>query len=69
MIKVLQDIEQEDGKAGTDAASLLKSILTFSFFFIVLCLDAVFSVINILLQYLQKTMTLTSKDMYQIHSV
>ena len=58
MIKVLQDIEQEDGKAGADAASLLKSISTFSFFFIVLCLDAVFSVINILSQYLQeKTMT------------
>ena len=58
VIKVLQDIEQEDGKAGADAASLLKSISTFSFFFIVLCLDAVFSVINILSQYLQeKTMT------------
>ena len=45
VIKVSQDIEQ-DGKAGADAASLLKSISTFSFFFIVLCLDAVFSVIN-----------------------
>ena len=31
VIKVLQDIEQEDGKAGADAASLLKSISTFSF--------------------------------------
>ena len=56
MVKVLQDIEQEDGKAGADAAPLLKSI-SFSFFFIVLCLDAVFSVINILSQYLRKTMT------------
>ena len=54
MVKVLQDIEQEDGKAGADAASLLKSISTFSFFFIVVCLDTVFSVINILSQYLQE---------------
>lgn len=61
VVKVLQDIKQEDGKAGTDAASLLKSISMFSFFFVVVCLDAVFSVINILSQYLQeKTDFLTS---------
>ena len=66
VVNVLQDIEQEDGKAGADAASLLKLISTFSFFFIFVCLDAV---INILSQYLQeKTMTF-SRDRICIKSI
>ena len=54
VVKVLQDIEEEDGKAGADAAVLLKSISTFSFFFKIVSLDAVFHVVNILSVYLQK---------------
>ena len=54
VVKVLQDIEEKDGKPGADAASLLKSISTFSFFFVIVCLDAVFCVVNILPHYLQE---------------
>ena len=69
VVKVLQDIEQEDGKTGADAALLLKSISTFSFFFIILCLDAVFSVVNILSVFAREDRDfLKSTDMDQIHT-